>query len=143
MEKPVLLTITATQRFHGEEPETSKLVTDGTMRIADGNTELSYEESELTGLHGTKTTFRIEPGRVVLTRSGSVQSQMVFSIGQEDHSLYDVGYGALMITVRGEQIRANLSENGGELEVSYAISIEDEAAGSIRYCIQVQPKAEE
>lgn len=140
MEKEVLLTITGTQHFQDEEPETTKLVTEGILRCADGAVELSYEETELTGLTGTQTTFRIEGARVVLTRTGALESRMVFAVGQEDHSLYDIGYGALMIAVRAESIRSDMNENGGTLQVSYAISIEEETAGMIEYLIEVRPK---
>lgn len=140
MEKEVLLTITGTQHFQDEEPETTKLVTEGILRCEDGAVELSYEETELTGLTGTQTTFRIEGARVILTRTGALESRMVFAVGQEDRSLYDIGYGALMIAVRAESIRSDVNENGGTLQVSYAISIEEETAGMIEYLIEVRPK---
>ena len=140
MEKEVLLTITGTQHFQDEAPETTKLVTEGVLRCEDGAVELSYEETELTGLTGTRTTFRIEGGRVVLTRTGAMESRMVFAVGQEEHSLYDIGYGALMIAVRAESIRSSVGENGGTLQVAYAISIEEETAGEIEYVIEVRPK---
>ncbi|MBQ6430645.1 MAG: DUF1934 domain-containing protein [Oscillospiraceae bacterium] len=140
MEREVLLTITGTQRFRDEAPETTKLVTEGVMRCTDGAVELSYEETELTGLSGTKTTFRIEGARVVLSRTGTVESRMVFAVGQEEHSLYDIGYGALMIAVRAERICSDVGENGGTLQVAYAISIEEEMAGEIEYLIEVRPK---
>ena len=140
MEKEVLLTITGTQHFQNEAPETTELVTEGVMRCADGAVELSYEETELTGLTGTRTTFRIEGARVVLTRSGAMESRMVFAVGQEEHSLYDIGYGALMIAVRAERIRSDVGEDGGTLQVAYAISIEEETAGEIEYVIEVRPK---
>ena len=140
MEKEVLLTITGTQRIQDEPPETTKLVTEGVMRFEDDAVELSYEETELTGLTGTVTTFRIEGARVILSRSGALESRMVFAVGQEDHSLYDIGYGALMIAVRAERIRSNVNENGGTLEVAYAISIEEETAGTIEYRVDVRPK---
>ncbi|MBO2526650.1 MAG: DUF1934 domain-containing protein [Clostridiales bacterium] len=140
MEKEVLLTITGTQHFQDEEPETTKLVTEGILRCEDGAVELSYEETELTGLTGTQTTFRIEGARVILTRTGALESRMVFAVGQEDRSLYDIGYGALMIAVRAESIRSDVNENGGTLQVSYAISIEEETAGTIEYLIEVRPK---
>lgn len=140
MEKEVLLTITGTQFFREQAPETTKLVTEGVLRCEDGAVELSYDETELTGLTGTRTTFRIEGARVILTRTGALESRMVFSVGQEEHSLYDVGYGALMIAVRAERIRSSVGENGGTLEVAYAISIEEEAAGTIEYRIEVRPR---
>ena len=140
MEKEVLLTITGTQSIREEPPETTKLVTEGVMRCGEDAVELSYEETELTGLTGTVTTFRIEGARVILSRSGALESRMVFAVGQEDHSLYDIGYGALMIAVRAERIRSNVNENGGTLEVAYAISIEEETAGTIEYRVDVRPK---
>lgn len=140
MEKEVLLTITGTQHFQDEEPETTKLVTEGILRCEDGAVELSYEETELTGLTGTQTTFRIEGARVILTRTGALESRMVFAVGQEDRSLYDIGYAALMIAVRAESIRSDVNENGGTLQVSYAISIEEETAGMIEYQIEARPK---
>lgn len=140
MEKDVLLTITGIQRMQDEPPETTKLVTEGLMRCEDGAVELSYEETVLTGLTGTRTTFRIEGARVILSRTGALESRMVFAVGQEDQSLYDIGYGALMIAVRAESIRSDVGENGGTLEVAYAISIEEETAGTIEYRVEVRPK---
>lgn len=136
----MLLTIDGTQRFYGEEPETTKLVTDGTLRTEDGVLFLSYAESELTGMRGTQTTFRIEKDRVTLTRTGTVEAVMTFAVGQEDRSLYDIGFGALMITIRTERIDCEMDENGGFLEVAYAISIEDSAAGAIEYRIEAKKK---
>ncbi len=136
----MLLTIDGIQRFQDEEPETTRLVTDGTLRMEDGVVLLSYAESELTGMHGTQTTFRIEKGRVTLTRTGAVESAMVFAEGEEDNSLYDVGVGALMITVRTERLHADMDENGGVLEVAYAISIENSTAGTIEYRVEARKK---
>ena len=138
MEREMLLTIAGTQHFNGEEPETTKLVTDGTLRTEEGAVILSYAESELTGMRGTLTTFRIEKDRVTLTRSGTVESVMTFAVGKEDRSLYDVGFGALMITVRTERIDCEMDENGGFLEVAYGISIEDSTAGEIEYRIEAK-----
>ncbi len=138
MEKKVLLTIRSVQQFQQEEPEVTKLVTEGWLSAEGESIQLSYWETELTGLQGTKTSFHIEKDKVILLRSGVVESKMTFVVGQEDRSLYDMGYGALMITVRTEKIESDLGEKGGKLTVSYGIVIEEETAGSIRYEIQAQ-----
>lgn len=138
MEKQVLLSIRSIQQFMAEKPEETQFVTEGILRKAEEAIEVSYAESELTGLVGTTTTFRIEADRVVLQRSGAVQSKMSFAVGQEDRSLYDMGFGALMITVRTERLQSDLDENGGKLRVCYEINIEDEAAGYIEYLIEVR-----
>lgn len=142
MTKPteVLLTILSRQQFRDEEPETTKLVTEGTMRRVGETVELAYEESELTGLSGTTTTFRMTPQRVELERRGAVSSRMIFEAGQEDRSLYDMGFGALMIAVRAEKIRMHFDDDGGSACVAYGIAIEGQTAGRIEYRIDVRRK---
>lgn len=136
----VLLTISGTQRFGEDEPETTELVTDGELERQGEELVISYAESELTGMEGTTTTFRIAPPMVTLQRTGTLESKMVFAEGVEDRSLYDMGFGALMITVCAESIRMNMDETGGTLDLHYAISIEDAAAGTVEYHIIARPK---
>ena len=57
----VVLTITGSQRFGTDEPEKTSLVTEGTLEREGDILLLSYEESELTGMEGTTTVFRVEP----------------------------------------------------------------------------------
>lgn len=140
MSRPILLTICSLQSFMDEPPEETKLVTQGEMTVSDGAVELSYEETELTGLTGTTTVFRIEKDRVLLLRRGAVESKMTFVVGQEDRSLYEMDCGVLMIAVRTERIDVDLSQNGGTIAVAYAITIEDEATGYIEYQINVETK---
>lgn len=136
----VLLAITGTQRFGEEEPEVTKLVTEGTL-CRDGEIFLlSYAESELTGMEGTTTTFRIEQECVTLLRTGAVESRMVFAQGVEDRSLYDMGFGALMISVCADRVNVSIDENGGTLDVAYQITIEQETVGYIEYHIDARPK---
>lgn len=140
MEKAVLLTIVSVQKLMDEEAEETRLVTDGYLCATEDGLELSYAETELTGLVGTTTTFRVQSDCVILQRSGKVQSKMVFIAGAEDRSLYDMGFGALMITIRTEHIDSQLTENGGKLTVAYGITIEDEVSGRIEYQIDVRLK---
>ncbi len=138
MERQVLLTIVSIQQFMEEKAEETKLVTQGTMRIEDDCIRISYAETELTGLVGTTTEFCIRPDRVTLRRTGALQSTMTFLVGHEDRSLYDMGFGALMISIRTERISSTVGENGGILRVGYGVVIEDETAGFIDYKIEVK-----
>ena len=47
---PVVLSITGRQTYGNQPPETIELVTEGTMTYRDGGWDISYEESELTGM---------------------------------------------------------------------------------------------
>lgn len=137
MTRDVILNIVAVQEIDGER-ETIKLLTEGTLHREDDALILSYQETELTGLLGTTTAFRIEPERVILTRTGALQSKMTFEIGKEDCSLYDMGFGALMVTVCAQRIDARMTDFGGTLTVAYAISVEDQTAGWMEYDIEVK-----
>ena len=105
----------------------------------EGNTVyLSYEESEVTGMEGTTTTFTVHPERVELIRTGTVQSKMVFEKGKKDVSLYDVGFGALTIGVKARRLKNELGPAGGHLEISYGIEIGEEAKGLNSFVIDVR-----
>ncbi len=137
MERKIRLRIHSTQQYTGEEAESTELFTEGTMREENGVWLLSYEETALTGLPGTTTTFAVTPEKITLTRTGALRSQMEFALGQEHHSLYDMGFGTLMIAVRPTQMQISLDENGGFFEVIYALCVEGSTAGEVKYRIDV------
>ena len=97
MKRDVVLSIQGRQHYGDQEPETIELVTEGTMEFRDGGWDITYEESELTGLAGVVTTFRVEPGKVMLNREGALNSRMLFQEGVAHDSLYQMEYGTLMM----------------------------------------------
>ena len=140
MKKPVLLTIRGQQTYSEQEPEVVELVTEGTLEQVTEGWKLTYEESDLTGLKGVTTSFLVEPGKITLSRKGPLSSQMVFMEGQFHESLYQMEFGALMITVCASKVQYDLSENGGTIDLTYAIEIEQSAAGYIEYHLDIKTK---
>ena len=140
MKKTVVLSIEGKQKYADQEPEVIELVTEGTMEFVDGGWNIGYEESALTGLEGTMTTFRVEPGKVILTRTGRLNSQMVFQKGMRHESLYQMEFGALMITVEATFLFFDIVPDGGTIDLSYAISIENTEAGVIDYHLDIRAK---
>ena len=112
MTQKVMLSIQGRQSYQQQEAETIELVTEGTMALRDGGWDISYQESELTGLSGVTTTFRVEPGVITLKRTGKLNSQMVFRMGQRHESLYQMEFGALMISVCARQVMFDLTPEG-------------------------------
>lgn len=140
MKKSAVLTIRGRQSYLDQEPEIIELVTEGTLE-KDGNAWcVSYEESDLTGLKGTNTTFRVEPGMITLTRKGPLNSQMVFQEGVLHESLYQMEFGALMISVCATKVVFNLSEKGGTIDLVYGIEIEQSQGGVIDYHLDILTK---
>lgn len=140
MKKTVVLSICGTQYYPGQEPDVIELVTEGTLEYRDGGWDICYEETELTGLAGVTTTFRLEPGYVVLERTGRLQSKMVFQQGIPHDSLYQMEFGALMMTVCAQMIDASIGDRGGTVDLQYSIAIEHNEAGMVEYHLDVRPK---
>ena len=137
--RKVLVTVRSRQRLAGELDETMELTTEGTLHREEDCLVLFYEETRLSGLEGTLTTFRITPDRVVLERTGAVSSRMEFVQDTYHKSLYRVGEGALLLSIYTRTVENHLEDGGGTLRVAYDIEIEETAAGSIEYDIVVAP----
>lgn len=136
---PVVLSVRGVQRYEDQEPEIIELTTEGTMERQKEVWEVSYEESDLTGLAGVTTAFRVGPRGVVLKRTGKLQNQMIFMEGRRHESLYQIDIGALMIAVRATSVKSDLTEQGGTVDIVYNIEIEDTAMGTMEYHLTVNP----
>ena len=136
----VLLSIRGEQYFDGIDPDETELMTEGTMALTEDGIVLSYEESELTGMEGTTTTFEVKGPRVTLTRSGAVNSQMVFEEGRQHTSLYETPFGELSVDIQTSELKHNLSERGGLMEIKYSIAVEHTVTGRNCFKIRVRRK---
>ena len=137
---PVLLSIRGEQYFDGIDPDETELMTEGTIALTEDCMVLSYEESELTGMEGTTTTFEVKGPRVTLTRSGAVNSQMVFEEGRQHTSLYVTPFGELSLDIQTSELKHNLSERGGLMEIKYSIAVEHTVTGRNCFKIRVRRK---
>ena len=137
---PVLLSIRGEQYFDDIDPDATERMTEGTMEVTEDGIVLSYEESELTGMEGTTTTFEVKGPRVTLTRSGAVNSQMVFEEGRQHTSLYETPFGELSVDIQTSELKHNLSERGGLMEIKYSIAVEHTVTGRNCFKIRVRRK---
>ena len=90
---PVLLSICSEQLFEGQEPDHIELITEGTLELLPDGLRFFYQETELTGMEGTTTSFQLCGPQVILSRTGAVNSQMVFEEGRQHTSLYETPFG--------------------------------------------------
>ena len=141
MENNVIISIQGKQSFEAQDDDTIELVTEGCLEPdGDDGYTLSYQESELTGMEGTTTTFEVSGPQVILRRVGSVNSQMVFEEGRQHTSLYETPYGELSVDIQTSALRHNLSERGGLLEIKYSIAVEHTVTGRNSFKIRVKRK---
>ena len=103
---------------------------EGVCRIA------AVGPSSLSGTDKTKLYYTLTP----LTRSGTVNSQMVFEEGRQHTSLYETPFGELSVDIQTSILKHNLSERGGLLEIKYSIAVEHTVTGRNCFKIRVRRK---
>lgn len=137
---PVMLSIRSTQAYEGQDPDVIELMTEGTLERRNDVWEITYAESELTGLEGVSTTFKVGKRGATIRRTGRLSSRMIFQEGVRHESLYQMEVGALMITVIAQKIAYDMSEAGGSVDLSYGIEIEQSTVGTVDYHLKVTPR---
>ena len=140
MEKQIILFVRGEQTYDSDSPEVTELATEGRMTMDGGEITLTYQESELTGMEGTVTTFAICGGIVTLTRTGSVSSQIVFQKGKQHSSFYETPWGALSVDVTTSCLAMKLGERGGVMEIKYSIAVEHQVTGRCHFKIRVRER---
>ena len=138
MEKDVVISIKGMQQYEDADPDTIELVTAGRLQKEGESYTLSDQESEVTGLEGTLTTIQVEGEQVTLMRMGEFNAQMVFQEGRRHLSMYNTPYGAMAIGVNTRRLLADLNDQGGDIEIDYAIEIDHAIAGRNIFQIKVK-----
>ena len=137
---PVMRTIRGEQYFDGIDPDGTELMTEGVLETTEEGLRFGYQESQLTGMEGTTTSFQIQGPQVILTRSGTVNSQMVFEEGRQHTSLYETPFGELSVDIQTSVLKHNLTERGGLMEIKYSIAVEHTVTGRNCFKIRVRRK---
>ncbi len=121
----VLIKIKGIQMAQGDRDVVELLTTGSFCRTKDAYF-ISYEESEATGFQGSHTTLRFEPrdSRVTMTRSGSLETQLIIEEGRRHQCSYDTGYGQMTIGVLGDRIVSTLTDEGGDISFGYTLDID-------------------
>lgn len=124
MMKDVWISISNLQS-DGREKDGNNMVFDtaGYYFFDDGVGVLSYQESELTGLEGTRTSVMVMPDQVVVDRDGMLTGRMVFREGHRDSYPYSTPYGQILLGIDTRKIRHNFNENGGDVEIDYVTDL--------------------
>lgn len=121
--------------FGAQDP--IELVTSGKYSHNKDETVFSYMESEMTGMQGTKTTFRIRPDIVTLEREGSTNSHMVFQRGKKHIFLYDTEYGSVSMGVSTGRLISGMTGSGGKIEIDYALDIDSVVISNNSFIIKI------
>ena len=137
MRENVIISIKGKQ-VNENGPDEMELVTEGRMICNERGVLVSYQETELTGLQGTTTMLRINGPVVTLLREGTVNSQMVFEEGRRHLSMYETPYGSMSVGINTRRVKNTIGEGGGDLEIDYAIEIDNLMVGRNYFSMNVK-----
>ncbi len=139
--KDVIISVLGVQQSMNG-PDSMELVTAGQYGQDDKETLLTWQESELTGMEGTKTSLSVKPDGVVLSREGALTSRMEFEEGQKKYFLYETPFGSATMGLDTRRIINRLGTHGGEMEIEYSVDMDHTIVGRNRFFIRVQEPRE-
>lgn len=136
--KDVVISILSRNGLGSEEEDLIEFVTDGLYRY-DGETAcLTYMETEVTGMEGTRTSVMVLDDRVVVDRDGGITSRMVFRPGEKNSFLYETPVGSVMMRLDTRGIRHSFDEHGGDMEIDYVLDMEHALITRNRFRLKVK-----
>ncbi len=135
--KDVIISVTGV-RHTPYGPDSMQLVTAGQYGMDQEEIRMTWEETELTGMEGTRTSLSVQPRSVVLSREGEISSVMEFEEGKKHYFLYETPYGHTTMGLDTQRIRKRLDQHGGEMEIVYTVDVDQQIVGRDRFYIHVQ-----
>ena len=137
MMKNVVITIHSLHNCGMEDEDTIDFTTDG-LYYSDGETHcVSYLETEVTGLEGTRTSVTVLPDKIVVDREGNITSRMEFREGEKTSFLYETPMGNATLSMNTRRIRQRFDRHGGELELDYVLDMEHLVVSSNQFHLNV------
>ena len=94
---------------------------EGFLRFSDEGAEITYTESGESGVLSSEIKYK--DGEAVVKRTGAIESEIIFKEGLLHNSIYCVPPYKFDAAVTTKKIRADISEDGGRLDLFYNMKI--------------------
>ena len=118
--KKVLIHITDKHSFGGEKIA-SELTTVGTLQGSGDAYCIAYTETD-DDFQEYSTTLELEEGRrIVMTRKGQYNTQMIMEKDKCYHCYYCTPHGDISMGVYTKALHSSMKNNGGQLNFRYTI----------------------
>ena len=127
-------------RTSGEpEPETIEIHSVGIFSEQDGRVELSYDETEVTGMEGSRTAVSFaaaQAGIVSMIREGAVSTVLVFEEGKRHHCIYNTPIMPFEVCVHTLKVENRLADEGW-LDLDYIVEIRGAQAERTKFRMEL------
>ena len=95
--------------------------------VCDGEGKMTLAYSEKTEGGPMSTEIHLRDGRVVVKRRGAIVSDMVFSEGKKNTSVYSIPPHSFDMTVECRRLKVKIMEDNGRIDMLYKMEIGGEA----------------
>lgn len=112
--------------FDESNGETTTLTTECTVADKGSKIEIEYEESEITGMEGSKTKVCFDkdnPSLVSILREGAVSTALVFEEGRRHLCVYQTPYFPIELCVSTLSLQNTLNYDGGSMKAEYLVEM--------------------
>lgn len=118
-----------------------EFVTEGKIFEKDQATYLVYEESEVSGMPGCKTSLKLKGDTIKMKRFGdavALDTVIEFEKGRRYEGYYDTPYGAIEMEVLTNDLVNDLRPDGtGSIAIDYHVSLKGLSEGRSKLDIQI------
>lgn len=122
----------------GSDRDNIELLTEGQYDYSEDKITISYDESKLTGYVGSVTTFTIYPDYIILNRDGELNTDMIFDDAMRHECHYDTPVGSMRLGIVTLDVKRELDENGGHMEVHYILDVDNIAFSRNAFILDVE-----
>ena len=132
-------TLSILSEGEGAKPDIVEIQTEATLTLSDGRAEIAYEESEATGMEGSRTVISFleeEDGIVSMVREGMVSTNLVFEAGKRYLCVYRTPYMPFEVCVRTFKVDNRLLSER-TLALDYIVEIRGAQAERTKFHVQI------
>ncbi len=111
-------------QHNGVDSDCIEYFTVGKYGYRNGRSFITYDDSVSMGVDGVTTTLHIDNNhKVIMQRSGEVESRLTIEKGIRNLCHYGMPFGSATLGVFGETIKNELDQNGGRLYMCYTLDL--------------------
>ena len=121
------------------QPETVEIHTEGRMTAAEGRVDISYDETEMSGMKGSVTSvsfLEADSGIVTMLREGAVSTALVFEAGKRHHCLYKTPFMPFQVCVHTLKVDNRLLTDRS-LDLDYIVEIRGAKAERTKFSMEL------
>lgn len=140
MTEEVLVSIKGLHTLTDNGEDEVEVVTSGKYKQRENKHYIMYEEVIEGSDQKIHNLIKVEDSVVEVTKKGATNVHMSFEKGKKNLTYYDTPYGSLLLGISATGVEVKNTEDMIDVEVCYALEINEEHLADCRLCMNIQSK---